>query len=88
MRYRVVKPGLYGVNGPIPVGTEFTANTAPAAWGDKVEAVTEAVTEDRKALTAQKAEAEAKAKAEAEAEAEAKAKAEAEEKAKAETKKG
>lgn len=39
MRIRVSKPGIYGNDGEIPVGTEFTVKEAPIAWGDRYDVI-------------------------------------------------
>ena len=42
MKIRITKDGLFGNDGPIPVGTEISVKEEPKAWGDRYEIVAEA----------------------------------------------
>jgi hypothetical protein len=40
MKIRIIAPGIYGVDGEIPVGTELTiGDDPPAGWAGKYEVV-------------------------------------------------
>lgn len=60
MRIRVIKPGIYGADGQIPVGTEFSIKgEVPAGWAGRVEVIQADPKPEAKAVTnpAKKAEA-------------------------------
>ena len=39
MKVKITKEGLFGVDGPIPVGTVVDVSEEPTAWGDRYEVV-------------------------------------------------
>lgn len=39
MRIRIVKGGIFGANGEIPVGTEMTVSEEPKAWGNRYQVI-------------------------------------------------
>jgi len=39
MRIKIMKPGIYGADGEIAVGEEFTVKSLPKAWEGKVQVI-------------------------------------------------
>lgn len=39
MRIKITKAGIYGADGPIPVGTELTLKDAPKGWAGRYEEI-------------------------------------------------
>ncbi len=49
MRIRITKPGIYGQDGEIPVGTELTVKQVPEAWAGRFEVIAD--TKGKKSVT-------------------------------------
>lgn len=39
MKIKITKPGIFGANGEVPVGTELTVKQAPAGWEGRYEEI-------------------------------------------------
>jgi hypothetical protein len=50
MRIKVTKPGIFGLNGEIPVGTEVTVKEEPKGWDGRYEVISGS-TEGKTAVT-------------------------------------
>jgi hypothetical protein len=51
MKIRITQKGIWGHDGPIPVGTELTLDAVPAHWVNKYEVVTPAPAPDAVPVT-------------------------------------
>ena len=49
VKIRITKRGIFGADGPIPIGFEMTCQREPKCWAGKYEIISE--TEDREAVT-------------------------------------
>ena len=60
VKIRITKRGIFGANGPIPVGFEMTCQREPKCWAGKYEVISE--TEGKEAVTNDIAKLKARAK--------------------------